>query len=237
MSQRPADRNLPLPWVDNPPPTSHIQPGVTHELKTFPVSMWYFPTHYPYRTHGRIRGPETQTRTVPFYLFVGIGPPPKDIGYPGDIYRDKTVRDYALYARFVNIWVPWTGRPTADDTIHEHSNLLHHPYLTAHFLWCTENGITWMWCEDILKDAEYNCIGLPVSVFPVNSLLARLDGLHWSCQTGQKRSTSDRLMTSEDDRVKRLRVGNGSSSDGKCLKTLNKYGMMFTTRGRSSCAS
>jgi hypothetical protein len=152
---------------------SLIQPGITHELKTFRVSKWHIPMNCPYRMHGpQIRDNHTHTRIVPFFLFGGLGSPPKDIGYPGDIYRDTTVQDYALYVRSQNAWVPWTGIPTAGEQIHEHSNLLHHPFLTAHFVWCTDSGITWMWCKDIVKDANDHCIRLPVSLFNVNALLA-----------------------------------------------------------------
>jgi hypothetical protein len=203
MSGTAADSDLPLPWLDNPAPTSCIQLGITRELKTFRVNKWYFPTHYPYRMHGpQIRGSHTQIRTVPFFLFGGLGSPPNDIGYPGDIYRDTTARDYTLYARFKNTWVPWTGVATAGEPIHEHSNLLHHPNLTAHFLWCTDSGITWMWCEEILKDASNRCIGLPASLFDVNALLAQSG---WPGQATRKRKNNPET-TMENERTKKSKI-------------------------------
>jgi hypothetical protein len=215
MSGTAANNDLPLPWLDNPAPTSCIQPGITRVLKTFRVNKWYFPTHYPYRMHGpEIRGSYTQTRIVPFFLFGGLGPPPNDIGYPGDIYRDtNTARDYALYVRFKNTWVPWTGVATAGEPIHEHSNLLHHPNLTAHFLWCTDSEITWMWCEDILKDASNRCIGLPVSLFDVNALLAQSGGFQRPGQAVWKRKNNPET-TMENEQTKKSKTGTPGLSDG-----------------------
>ncbi|KII84007.1 hypothetical protein PLICRDRAFT_58137 [Plicaturopsis crispa FD-325 SS-3] len=105
--------DLPLPWRDNPIPTSNIQPGVHIELKTShiaPGMVLWPPPGYPYRVELGFRPDKRKgsgVYNVLFYEMRGRGPPPGDIGYPGDIYLDLTPGAYALYFRGTAEWTQY----------------------------------------------------------------------------------------------------------------------------------
>ncbi|KAJ7934991.1 hypothetical protein B0H13DRAFT_1854700 [Mycena leptocephala] len=75
--------------------------------------------------------------TVYFNDHRGSGPPPGDIGTPGDTYID--VNASTLYACCVDGWMPWLG-PT------KRLESLPHPTQPNISFWCntTQNGVSWM---------------------------------------------------------------------------------------------
>ncbi|KII93144.1 hypothetical protein PLICRDRAFT_35326 [Plicaturopsis crispa FD-325 SS-3] len=113
----------PLPWLDNPKPTSKIQPNIKVKLKTFRLGFGdgqdpasWPPEGYPYRPivpflsepppwgKRRKSQPSRGSATVHYFEMHGRGPPPDDIGYPGDIYVDLNPRRYCLYYRDLAQW-------------------------------------------------------------------------------------------------------------------------------------
>lgn len=122
-------------------PSSLIQPSITCELKTFVVET--LPAGYPYETYQ----PSQKTYTkyhIPFFQFSGRGPPPLDVGHPGDIFIDSTPGANALYMRSSTDWVLWSD-PHPDDRRVTTSLLICHPaFVNEHegrYLWCSNKSI------------------------------------------------------------------------------------------------
>jgi hypothetical protein len=74
-------------------------------------------------------------------IIEGQGPPPDDIGNPGDIYFDYIHSDIVnfeklvLYARMKHSWELWVGKDL--------KNLLQHPHLPNYFLWHKKRDFGW----------------------------------------------------------------------------------------------
>jgi hypothetical protein len=85
------------------------------------------PHTYPYRLDPK------QPDKIPYFEWRGRGPPPADIGLPGDIFLDLTPNKPALFARTEGVWFQWVGRYTTE------SQLIAHPHLEDRFLSVASN--------------------------------------------------------------------------------------------------
>jgi hypothetical protein len=109
------------------------------------------PTEYPYETRGS-DGTVTGGTHIHHLVFDGQGPPPDDIGDPGDIYFDYVHSDIVnfqtlvLYARMEHCWKRWPGKD-----LH---NLLQHPYLPNYFLWQKGKTFGWTYATNIVGGAS-----------------------------------------------------------------------------------
>src|ERR1700734_868863 len=122
---------------------SGITSNITEISRHFYIDSDPVPLSYPYD----VQTSPTKTR-IPFCELRGNGPPPLDIGHPGDIYLDLAKpSDYALYSKGISSWARWPGpdpnpllpaAPPAKD-------LISHPHFEdpARFLWC--NGVVISW--------------------------------------------------------------------------------------------
>lgn len=130
--------NLPNPWLDNPTPKSQQYPGIQFRLKNFVshnLNMRVPESSWPYRLYREAR--------ILFYEFRGYGPPPADVGFPGDIYLDLTYYPGSgnLLYWFEGEWTccNWSSNPNT--TLFQTQK---HPLLTDRFLWGSEKrGFTW----------------------------------------------------------------------------------------------
>ncbi|KAF8896669.1 hypothetical protein BD779DRAFT_602185 [Infundibulicybe gibba] len=118
------------PWFDNPKPRSLQQPDLIITLHTFrsPSPISFDGTGYPYRLSKR------SPNRIPFYEFVGRGPPPDDIvGNPSDIYIDTTGPIVVYFRGNVRweCWNPVTGGAYI---------VLLHPFLIGRYLWRPRTG-------------------------------------------------------------------------------------------------
>ena len=131
-----------FPCIANPYPQSALQSGIHCRRTTFYARN--VPTSFPYETQRN-----TVTDAVQIYhlIFDGQGPPPDDIGDPGDIYFDHLNSDIlhfqklVLYARMDHSWKQWCGRDI--------NNLLQHPYLPKYFLWQDKDHFAWTYAINI----------------------------------------------------------------------------------------
>lgn len=128
-----ATTRLPNPWLDDPVPKSIIQPGITATLQFFSHDVKEL-ERYLYRLGGNN---ESQ---VVYYEYLGMGPPPRDIGYPGDIYIDTTPDAEAAYGR--GFW-GWSEPASSSD-------LAVHPQIVGRFLWCTAREVGWFLKMDVV---------------------------------------------------------------------------------------
>jgi hypothetical protein len=118
------------PWGEKPPPESvrrqqiksrHFR-GDTYPPSTFPGGP--IPTSY--------------------VRFSGIGPPPNEVGRPGDIYVDNSPESLGLYGRHQLKWLIWPGPGL----------LFRHPTLDDRYLWCSEQQIAWYPGKFVVDDAK-----------------------------------------------------------------------------------
>jgi hypothetical protein len=184
---------LPHPWPDNLLPKPKNRPDVFYQLKSFRAP--YLPAQYPYRSL-----PQRNAHNIQYFLFTGLGPPPNDIGYPGDIYMDSTKHMYALYGRMQNQWAPWTGILSSARKPRRIANLLVHPNLPGFYLWCKGNDITWLSHHDISKNVSKRTIDLSAGTIDVNTLVAITENTMFR---GQKRKLSDAAMLFDENTLKK----------------------------------
>jgi hypothetical protein len=217
MSQSPALQRLPHPWLDNSRPKPHNRPDVFFQLKSFYVK--FLPLQYPYRPC-----PLSSTgQKIHYFLLSGSGPPPGDIGYPGDIYRDMTTQVYDLYACLRDGWVPWTGISASDSSSVEARRLLAHPNFPRHYLWCEGLNITWVAHKRLCQDANKRGVDLSVSFLRVGGLVPQTETFMWP---GQKRKWEEsenstegnelqkKIKIPDEKRVNREEDGESYSIDG-----------------------
>lgn len=143
------DSDLPNPWIDNPAPTSEIYPTIIYQLKYFvnslktmrdPRRIW------PYR-----RNPGDEKKVL-FFDFRGYGPPPHDIGNPGDFYLDHTHKDSSRYLMYVREEDGWVCSNWSADPKRKEFKLHKHPLLKDRYLWGTEaSGFMWFTGDNARK--------------------------------------------------------------------------------------
>ncbi|KZP14855.1 hypothetical protein FIBSPDRAFT_99435 [Athelia psychrophila] len=131
-----ATSHLPNPWLDNPLPTSVLQPNIEITLHKFNCHYIPEPGTYPYRldTDGR-------DAAVHFYEMRGVGHTPRDAGYPGDVYVKVKPGMCELWAMLkigedgARQWVRW---------VPEEKEKIVHPHLKLRYLWCSTRGeVSW----------------------------------------------------------------------------------------------
>ncbi|KAJ6483798.1 hypothetical protein C8R47DRAFT_561081 [Mycena vitilis] len=124
------------------PPTSTLYPKLVTIQRTLRGSLHLLPyKDLPYA----ITAPDSPK--VVFYEFRGRGPPPGDIGRPGDIYWDVTF-PYIIYFVGNDGWKAWN--PQASDA----SQLLaRNPNFANRYLWTSRNhhGFSWLTKESLAK--------------------------------------------------------------------------------------
>jgi hypothetical protein len=130
-----SDSRPNFPWL-NTTPKSRLQPTVAVELKSTQVEIALnIPQNYPYKL--TLDGDKPNRAKIPYYEWRGRGPPPGDVGYPGDVYLDLTPGAYALYAYTLGKWVKWVG-PCVEKEEH-----IRHPHLMDRFLGYSEKNVNW----------------------------------------------------------------------------------------------
>ena len=135
-----------FPCILNPNPRSVLQPGIQCRQDSFFVQS--VPAAFPYETQ-----PSANNRIQIHHLIIdGQGPPPDDVGHPGDIYFDyinSGILDFdplVLYARTERSWLLWPGKDLED--------LLQHPHLPDYFLWEKRKSFGWTHARNIEGWAE-----------------------------------------------------------------------------------
>jgi hypothetical protein len=122
-------------------PNSVEQPGIICHNREFYVRE--LPEDYPYQLETPS---ESSTNiTIPFYEFRGKGPPPTDIGNPGDVYIETGADAFALYAKMRTGWKTWDPLPTWGGIFPPASEFLAHPDLENlnRFFWCDGYQLGW----------------------------------------------------------------------------------------------
>lgn len=138
----------PFPCFVNPSPKSTLQHGINCQQSTFLVQN--LPAEFPYDTQGLDSAVGVQ---IHYLVFDGQGPPPDDIGDPGDIYFDFVHSDIVnfgklvLYARMERCWKLWPGKDL--------TNLLQHPHLPTYFLWQKKRAFGWTYATKIKGWAKF----------------------------------------------------------------------------------
>jgi predicted transcriptional regulator len=131
----------PFPCILNPNPRSILQPGIQCRQDSFFVQS--VPAAFPYETQT-----SADNRIQIHHLIIdGQGPPPDDVGHPGDIYFDyinSGILDFdplVLYARTERSWLLWPGKDLG--------NILQHPHLPDYFLWHKKKSFGWTHARNI----------------------------------------------------------------------------------------
>lgn len=137
MSPNNYQTRLPLPWLTSPAPKSLIQPDISVTLKKTRVKAAVIPRSYPYIADASGNHPHFEWR--------GKGAPPRDVGYPGDVYLDLAAPHYALWARGKNGWTEWTTNSRKAD-------LIPHPHISDRYLWCSARRPVWYSISAIKTD-------------------------------------------------------------------------------------
>ncbi|KII83356.1 hypothetical protein PLICRDRAFT_95917 [Plicaturopsis crispa FD-325 SS-3] len=155
MLPLPEQSRLPLPWIDDPTPTSKIQPNITVKLKAFDIptkphkrirkNTWALDSDKSLvRYYNTYRPWTANPGKIPFFEFRGQGPPPKDAGYPGDLYINIAPGQmHRLYVcvRFsrISLWF------SASFCLNRSGLSVCHPYLhLARLAICPGEGFTWV---------------------------------------------------------------------------------------------
>ena len=125
-----STNTAPWPWGEKPLPES---------VRRQQIKFCYFRADtYPPSTFPGGPIPTTYLR------FSGIGPPPNEVGRPGDIYVDSSPESLALYGRGQLSWLIWPGPGL----------LFRHPTLDDRYLWCSEQRIAWYPGKFVVDDAK-----------------------------------------------------------------------------------
>nr|GAT46148.1 predicted protein [Mycena chlorophos] len=114
--------------------------------RTFPTTPDALAPNHPYTLDT-----SRQSTQVPFVEFRGTGPPPPNVGQPGDVYVDLTPSQYALYWRDRNgrdpgPWRRWTSLLL--DQVPLYKYLVAHPWAddaqrSDLYLWADPTCISW----------------------------------------------------------------------------------------------
>ena len=134
-----------MPCIANPKPTSASPIPFVYERRHFTVKT--LPDSFPYEV---IRDNGLQ---IHYFEFRGQGPPPADLGYPGDVWLNVRPGELSLYARTLNEWVIWPGPRKAKKQMFEH------PLVPGRYLWCTRKHVLWYTCDGIRKSASLQTRG------------------------------------------------------------------------------
>jgi len=140
LFSEPASLHLPNPWIDNPNPQSKSHPGIGRRLRKFQNRrrrMHRRGETWPYRLYA------DEPSHILFFEFRGYGPPPDDVGNPGDIYIDLTPhpRPLLYVCHGEKDWkcVNWSSNPNIVEF-----NIHVHPLLKGRYLWGTaSSGFMW----------------------------------------------------------------------------------------------
>ena len=135
----------PMPCIANPKPTSTSSIPFRHERRHFTVKT--LPDSFPYEV---IRDNGLQ---IHYFEFRGQGPPPADLGSPGDVWLNVRAGELSLYARTQSDWVIWPGPRKAKKQMFEH------PLVPGRYLWCTRKHVLWYTCDGIRKSASLQTRG------------------------------------------------------------------------------
>ncbi|KAI9512736.1 hypothetical protein F5148DRAFT_1161216 [Russula earlei] len=135
----------PMPCIANPKPTSTSQIPFVYERRHFTVKT--LPESFPYEV---IRDNGLQ---IHYFEFRGQGPPPADLGFPGDVWLNVRPGELSLYARTLSEWVIWPGPRKAKKQMFEH------PLVPGRYLWCTRKHVLWYTCDGIRKSASLQIRG------------------------------------------------------------------------------
>jgi hypothetical protein len=134
-----------LPCITNPKPSSASPIPFVYERRHFTVKT--LPESYPYEV---IRDNGLQ---IHYFEFRGQGPPPADLGFPGDVWLNVRPGELSLYARTLTEWVIWPGPRKAKKQMFEH------PLVPGRYLWCTRKHVLWYTCDGIRKSASLQTRG------------------------------------------------------------------------------
>ena len=165
MTSRPLldEPGLANPWR-NDPPKSATRPDITTIRRAFKVKQAltftsaFGPNTYPYGPAG----PTPEDRSlIFFYEYRGIGSPPKDIGFPGDVYISVDPNSYGLWAMSEHKdregliqWHKWTptrmiNTSTSQSPVRDASDKwIEHPHLAGRFLWCSVKSAKISWYSE-----------------------------------------------------------------------------------------
>ncbi|KAF8271704.1 hypothetical protein EI94DRAFT_517748 [Lactarius quietus] len=135
----------PMPCIANPKPTSGSSILFRHERRHFTVKT--LPDTFPYEA---IRDNGLQ---IHYFEFRGQGPPPADLGSPGDVWLNVRAGELSLYARTLKEWAIWPGPRKAKKQMFEH------PLVPGRYLWCTRKHVLWYTCDGIRKSASLQTRG------------------------------------------------------------------------------
>jgi hypothetical protein len=108
---------------------------------------------------------EPGNHTVYYYEIRGLGPPPNDIGYPGDVYIDMTPGSPAIYAMGNDEWTIWHGhiKHLVGPRGRYEPLGFPHPLLRDRFLWCSDKSVVWYSRDSIRKDPRFSKDGVLAS--------------------------------------------------------------------------
>ncbi|KIM77907.1 hypothetical protein PILCRDRAFT_605648 [Piloderma croceum F 1598] len=183
-------------------------------LKFTKILAHNMPKGYPYRF-----GPRDKSNMIPYYEWRGKGPPPDDIGHPGDLYLDLTPGNYALHAHTTKKWVKWVGPRTKKE------GLLAHPHLKDRYLDCSDRFIGW-YAESTIRRHQAKLVVSCSASGSIQKLVALERGLNGHQQETTRRngdSNSDDDDCEEDGghvhakqrHPKRRRVDSGSGESAR----------------------
>ena len=134
-----------MPCIANPKPTSASPIPFVYERRHFTIKT--LPDSFPYEV---IHDNGLQ---IHYFEFRGQGPPPADLGYPGDVWLNVRPGELSLYARTLGDWVIWPGPRKAKKQMFEH------PLVPGRYLWCTRKHVLWYTCDGIRKSASLQTRG------------------------------------------------------------------------------
>jgi hypothetical protein len=135
----------PMPCIANPKPSSASPILFAYERRHFTVKT--LPDSFPYEV---IRDNGLQ---IHYFEFRGQGPPPADLGFPGDVWLNIRPGEFSLYAHTKTDWVVWPGPRKAKKQMFEH------PLVPGRYLWCTRKHVLWYTCDGIRKSASLQTRG------------------------------------------------------------------------------
>ncbi|KAJ6489856.1 hypothetical protein C8R45DRAFT_1096838 [Mycena sanguinolenta] len=120
--------------------------------RSFSANPALLDSGHPYPLHS-----SSQSCTIQFFEFRGIGAPPPEFGQAGDVYVDLTPGLHALYWRErdhvrgvgASHWRKWTALLL--DTVPLHKFLVPHPWARSAdlYLWVDPGGVTWTTKDNI----------------------------------------------------------------------------------------
>ena len=132
-----------------------------------------------------------------------MGPPPHEIGRPGDIYVDNSSESLAIYGRDKVRWVIWPGPGL----------FFRHPTLEDRYLWCSEDRIAWYSGKFVVDDAKTRSGQTTVEMIQ-QALTNEFEG-HGVSDTEEERENRRQRTKAEKVRDEASQSGKRTSSDRK----------------------